>query len=78
MITQLDMAAMPSESVEILKLDGANSQAMEKALTAWSKANNVQVQGEMDPAQQQQMQQQQQALKNANGNRANPGNRSKK
>lgn len=81
MITQLDTAAMPSESVEILKLDGANSQAMEKALTAWSKANNVQVQGEMDPAQQQQMQQQmqqQQALKNANGNRSNPGNRSKK
>ena len=78
MIKQLDMAAMPSESVEILKLDGANSKAMEKALTAWSKANNVQVQGEMDPAQQQQMQQQQQALKNANGNRANPGNRSKK
>jgi len=78
MIKELDMAAMPSESVEILKLDGANSQAMEKALTAWSKANNVQVQGEMDPAQQQQMQQQQQAIKNANGNRSNPGNRSKK
>jgi hypothetical protein len=78
MIKELDMAAMPSESVEILKLDGANSQAMEKALTAWSKANNVQVQGEMDPAQQQQMQQQQQALKNANGNRSNPGNQRKK
>jgi len=81
MIKQLDTAAMPSESVEILKLDGANSQAMEKALTAWSRANNVQVQGqgEWDQAQQQQMQQQQQqALKNANGNKPNPGNRSKK
>jgi hypothetical protein len=39
MITELDNAAKPSGSVEILKLDGSNSKAMEKALTALSKAN---------------------------------------
>ncbi|MEQ1824362.1 MAG: secretin N-terminal domain-containing protein [Pirellula sp.] len=59
LIKQLDEAAKPNGSVEILKLGGANAQALEKALSAWTKANNGQVL-ENDPNQQQSNQQQKQ------------------
>jgi len=59
MITELDRAAQPSGSVEILKLDGSNSKAMEKALTALSKANKGQKEIDPNAANQQQLNQQQ-------------------
>lgn len=65
MIKQLDEAAKPNGAVEILKLDGANSSAMEKALSAWTKANNGQVNN--DPENNQQQQQTQQPNQNQNG-----------
>lgn len=65
MIKELDDAAKPTGNVEIMKLDGANAQVIEKALKAWSKANN-QDQKNIDPnqAQQQQNQQQQEMIQN--------------
>lgn len=70
MITQLDEAAKPTGSIEVIKLDGANGAAMEKALMALAKANGKEVQNG-DPNQQQQNQQQQQQMQNQqqqNGN----------
>lgn len=62
MITELDNAAKPSGSVEILKLDGSNSKAMEKALTALSKANKGRKELDPNAANQQQLNQQQMGL----------------
>lgn len=59
MITQLDEAAKPTGSIEVIKLDGANGAAMEKALMALAKANGKDVQNS-DPNQQQQQPNQQQ------------------
>ena len=67
MITQLDEAAKPTGSIEVIKLDGANGAAMEKALMALAKANGKDAKN-VDPNQQQQQlnqqQQQQQQLMN--------------
>ncbi len=74
MITQLDEAAKPTGSIEVIKLDGANGAAMEKALMALAKANGKEVQNG-DPNQQQQNQQQQQQMQNQqqqNGNGQSP------
>lgn len=62
MITELDNAAKPSGSVEILKLDGSNSKAMEKALTALSKANKGRKEQDPNAANQQQLNQQQMGI----------------
>jgi hypothetical protein len=62
MITELDEAAKPSGSVEILKLDGSNSKAMEKALTALSKANKGRKELDPNAANQQQLNQQQMGI----------------
>ena len=59
MITQLDEAAKPTGSIEVIKLDGANGAAMEKALMALARANGKDVQNS-DPNQQQQQSNQQQ------------------
>ena len=59
MITHLDEAAKPTGSIEVIKLDGANGAAMEKALMALAKANGKDVQNS-DPNQQQQQPNQQQ------------------
>ncbi len=59
MITHLDEAAKPTGSIEVIKLDGANGAAMEKALMALAKANGKDVQNS-DPNQQQQQSNQQQ------------------
>jgi type II secretory pathway component GspD/PulD (secretin) len=55
MITQLDEAAMPTGSIQVIKLDGANGAAMEKALMALAKANGKEVPN-ADPNQKQQQQ----------------------
>ncbi len=66
MITQLDEAAKPTGSIEVIKLDGANGAAMEKALMALARANGKDVQNSdpnqqpQQPNQQQQFNQQQQ------------------
>ena len=60
MITQLDEAAKPTGSIEVIKLDGANGAAMEKALMALAKANGKDVQNGDPNQQQQQLNQQQQ------------------
>jgi type II secretory pathway component GspD/PulD (secretin) len=75
LIGQLDEAAKPNGTVEILKLDGANSQALEKALAAWTKANDGQVQNETNPDQQQFQQQNSPSNPSSNFDR---GNRKKK
>jgi hypothetical protein len=81
MIEKLDQAARPSGTVEILKLDGANSKAMEKALMAWTKANNAQPndpnanQQQQQQLQQQQLIQQQQQQQNQNSKDTSQGNR---
>ncbi len=62
MITELDEAAKPSGSVEILKLDGSNSKAMEKALTALSRANKGRKEQDPNAANQQQLNQQQMGI----------------
>jgi hypothetical protein len=62
MITELDEAAKPSGSVEILKLDGSNSKAMEKALTALSKANKGRKDKDPNAANQQPLNQQQMGI----------------
>lgn len=62
MITELDNAAKPSGSVEILKLDGSNSKAMEKALAALSKANKGRKELDPNAANQQQLNQQQMGI----------------
>ena len=70
MISQLDEAAKPTGAIEIIKLDGANGAAMEKALMALAKANGNDVQNGDPNQQQQQLNQQQQAnqqQQNANG-----------
>ena len=59
MITELDEAAKPTGSIEVIKLDGANGAAMEKALMALARANGKEAQNG-DPNQQQQQQNQQQ------------------
>ena len=59
MITHLDEAAKPTGSIEVIKLDGANGAAMEKALMALAKANGKDVRNS-DPNQQQQQSNQQQ------------------
>ena len=68
MITELDEAAKPTGSIEVIKLDGANGAAMEKALMALARANGKEVQNG-DPNQQQQQNQQQfnQQQPNPNG-----------
>ena len=66
MITQLDEAAKPTGSIEVIKLDGANGAAMEKALMALARANGKEVQN-ADPNQQQQLNQQQNQQQNPNG-----------
>ena len=69
MITELDEAAKPTGSIEVIKLDGANGAAMEKALMALARANGKDVQNG-DPNQQQQLLNQQQQLnqqQNPNG-----------
>ena len=73
MITQLDEAAKPTGAIEVIKLDGANGAAMEKALMALAKANGKEVQN-ADPNQQQQNQQQQQMQnqQQQNGNGQSP------
>ncbi len=58
LIKQLDVAAQPTGAIEVIKLDGANGAAMEKALMALAKANGKEPQNG-DPNQQQQNQQQQ-------------------
>ena len=60
MITELDEAAKPTGSIEVIKLDGANGAAMEKALMALAKANGKDVQNGDPNQQQQQLNQQQQ------------------
>jgi type II secretory pathway component GspD/PulD (secretin) len=62
MITELDEAAKPSGSVEILKLDGSNSKAMEKALTALSRANKGRKDKDPNAANQQPLNQQQMGI----------------
>ena len=62
MITELDNAAKPSGSVEILKLDGSNSKAMEKALMALSKANKGRKDKDPNAANQQPLNQQQMGI----------------
>ena len=61
MITQLDEAAKPTGSIEVIKLDGANGAAMEKALMALARANGKDAKNG-DPNQQQQQANQQQQL----------------
>jgi type II secretory pathway component GspD/PulD (secretin) len=81
MITQLDEAAKPTGSIEVIKLDGANGAAMEKALMALAKANGKEVQNG-DPNQQQQNQQQQQMQnqqqQNGNGQAPNSSRNGRK
>ena len=83
MITQLDEAAKPTGSIEVIKLDGANGAAMEKALTALAKANGKDVKNG-DPNQQQQqlnqqqLNQQQQQQENMNGQPPNSSRSRKK
>jgi type II secretory pathway component GspD/PulD (secretin) len=48
MVRQLDEAAKPNGSVEILKLGSSNAVALEKALSAWTKANDGKVNDEPD------------------------------
>ncbi len=73
MIGELDKAAMPTGAVEIIKLDAANGQVMEKALRAWSKANGVQP--IQDPNQQQPPQANPGQELNQNPNNSKRGNR---
>ena len=68
MITQLDEAAKPTGSIEVIKLDGANGAAMEKALTALAKANGKDVKNGDPNQQQQQLNQQQQIQMQENMN----------
>ncbi len=68
MITQLDEAAKPTGSIEVIKLDGANGAAMEKALTALAKANGKDVKNGDPNQQQQQLNQQQQIQQQENMN----------
>jgi type II secretory pathway component GspD/PulD (secretin) len=81
LITQLDVAAQPTGSIEVIKLDGANGAAMEKALMALAKANGKEAQN-ADPNQQQQNQQQQQVQnqqpQNPNGQPNNSSRGSRK
>jgi len=82
LITQLDEAAKPTGSIEVIKLDGANGAAMEKALTALAKANGKEVQnGDPNNQQQlnqQQLQQQQNLQQNGNGQPSNSSRGRKK
>jgi len=74
MIGKLDEAAKPTGAVEILKLDGANSAAMEKALKALAKATEKEP-GPPDAEQQQQQQMNQQFDPNGQRNNAPRGNK---
>ncbi len=80
MITQLDEAAKPTGSIEVIKLDGANGAAMEKALMALAKANGKDAKN-VDPNQQQQQlnqqQQQQQMNQQQEGQNGQSRNRKK-
>jgi len=81
MITQLDEAAKPTGSIEVIKLDGANGAAMEKALTALAKANGKDVKNGDPNQQQQQLNQQQlnqQQQENMNGQPPNSSRSRKK
>jgi len=79
MITQLDEAAKPTGSIEVIKLDGANGAAMEKALMALAKANGKEVQnGDPNQQQQQQFNQQQNQQQNPNGQPPNSSRSSRK
>ena len=79
LIHELDIAAQPTGSIEVIKLDGANGAAMEKALAALARANNKEVQNNNDANQQQlnQQQQNQNQPQNQNGQAPNAtrGNR---
>ena len=79
MITQLDEAAKPTGSIEVIKLDGANGAAMEKALMALAKANGKEVpNADPNQQQQQQMNQQQNQQQNPNGQPPNSSRSSRK
>lgn len=82
LITQLDEAAKPTGAIEVIKLDGANGAAMEKALMALAKANGKDVQnGDPNNQQQlnqQQLQQQQNQQQNGNGQPSNSSRGRKK
>jgi len=78
MITQLDEAAKPTGSIEVIKLDGANGAAMEKALMALAKANGKEVQNADQNEQQQQLNQQQNQQQNPNGQSSNSSRSSRK
>ena len=78
MITQLDEAAKPTGSIEVIKLDGANGAAMEKALMALAKANGKEVQNADPNQQQQQLNQQQNQQQNPNGQPTNSSRSSRK
>ena len=78
MITQLDEAAKPTGSIEVIKLDGANGAAMEKALMALAKANGKEVQNADQNQQQQQLNQQQNQQQNPNGQSSNSSRSSRK
>ncbi len=81
MINELDEAAKPTGSIEVIKLDGANGAAMEKALTALAKANGKDVKNGDPNQQQQQLNQQQmnqQQQENMNGQPPNSSRSRKK
>ncbi len=81
MINELDEAAKPTGSIEVIKLDGANGAAMEKALTALAKANGKDVKNGDPNQQQQQLNQQQmnqQQQENMNGQPPNASRSRKK
>ncbi len=81
MINELDEAAKPTGSIEVIKLDGANGAAMEKALTALAKANGKDVKNSDPNQQQQQLNQQQmnqQQQENMNGQPPNASRSRKK
>ena len=71
MVTQLDEAAKPTGSIQVIKLDGANGAAMEKALMALAKANGKEVQNPDPNQQQQQLNQQQNQQQAPNGQSSN-------
>ena len=71
MVTQLDEAAKPTGSIQVIKLDGANGAAMEKALMALAKANGKEVQNPDPNQQQQQLNQQQNQPQTPNGQSSN-------
>ncbi len=81
MITELDEAAKPTGSIEVIKLDGANGAAMEKALMALARANGKDVKNGDPNQQQQQLNQQQQfnqQPQNQNGQPTGSSNGSRK